>query len=165
MHRIEVITNGPDETFALAKRLGQLIDSKTTIALSGDLGAGKTVFVQGLADGLDVPEGCYVTSPTYTIVNEYPARIPLFHIDLYRISSSDELESAGIHEILDGKGVIAVEWAERAGTDVLPADIAVSITIMDDTRRNIAFFFYGPQAQYLIQGLDPDNKNDIHMEQ
>lgn len=153
-NKLRFITNGPKETFALGKRLGRMIVSKTTIALCGDLGAGKTVFVQGLAVGLDVPEDCYVTSPTYTIVNEYPARLDLFHIDLYRLSSSDELESAGINEILDSNGVVAVEWADRAGPD-FSTDIAIRITIMDDARRDIVFFFYGPETRYLLKGLGP----------
>jgi len=140
--RLKFITNSPEETFAIGKRLGRMIDAKTIITLSGDLGAGKTNFVQGLAVGLDVPADEYVTSPTYTIINEYPARLDLFHIDLYRLSASEDLESAGIPEILDANGVVAVEWADRADPETFLPDIGIRIRILGDTRRDIDLFFY-----------------------
>jgi len=144
------ISMSPDETFALGKKLGRMIDSKTVIALSGDLGAGKTLFVQGLSRGLDVEKDCYVTSPTYTIVNEYPGRLDIFHVDLYRLSSPEDLESAGIYEILDSDGVIAVEWADRAPPGSIVPDIDIRIRDMDGIRREITLFFHGLHAKYLV---------------
>ena len=93
-------TNSAEETKRLGRKIGSLIDDPIVLALSGDLGSGKTVFVQGLARGLDVPPDYYITSPTFTLVNEYPGRLRLFHIDLYRLDHFGDLEDIGLHDIL-----------------------------------------------------------------
>ena len=110
---MEYYTHSPEETEALAEALAPRLSPGTVIAFSGDLGAGKTAFTRGLARGLGV-EGP-VTSPTYTIVNEYPGRIPLFHFDLYRLSDPEELFDIGWEDYLERGGILAVEWSERAG--------------------------------------------------
>jgi len=118
------------ETFMLAQKIGAEIPAGTVIALTGDLGAGKTSFVQGLARGLGVPEDCYVTSPTYTLINEYPAEsCPLFHADLYRLDADADFEEIGLYDILYGKNVTAIEWADRLDPGVLAEHIAVHIKI------------------------------------
>ena len=106
------VTNSPAETEALGQRLAETLQPGDVIAYTGDLGAGKTAFTRGLARGL----GCRgrVTSPTFTIVNEYEGDIPLFHFDLYRLGSSDELFDIGWEDYLARGGVCAVEWSERA---------------------------------------------------
>ena len=105
-------TKSPAETEALGERLGAIVPAGTVIAYTGDLGAGKTAFTRGLARGLGIKER--VTSPTFTIVNEYEGgRLPLFHFDLYRLGSSEELWEIGWEEYLDRGGVCAVEWSER----------------------------------------------------
>jgi len=116
--------------------MGSAADPGTVICLFGDLGSGKTKLTQGIAAGLSVPRTYAVTSPTFTYVNEYPGRLPLFHIDLYRISSPDELLDLGWEEYLESQGVVVVEWAERA-EDLLPnRRIEISITITNaDARR------------------------------
>ena len=107
----EYMTNGEGETEALGCRLGRLLEPGTVIAYTGDLGAGKTAFTRGLARGLEIPDR--VTSPTFTIVNEYEGgRLPLFHFDMYRLGSSDELFDIGWEDYLDRGGVCAVEWSE-----------------------------------------------------
>lgn len=106
-----IITESPGETEALGKKLGEKLRPGDVLALFGGLGAGKTTFVRGLALGLDVKDP--VTSPTYTIVNEYPAKIPLFHFDMYRLSDSDELFEIGWEDYMLRGGVIAVEWSEN----------------------------------------------------
>jgi tRNA threonylcarbamoyladenosine biosynthesis protein TsaE len=144
---IEITTRSPDETRLLGDIIGQTIDQKMTISLSGDLGAGKTVFVQGLAKGLDVPSDYFITSPTYTIVNEYPGRLQLVHADLYRIangvSGASELLDIGFEEFYDSDGVIVVEWADRLPPGELAEDLAVSICTIDDLIRTFTLFFYG----------------------
>jgi len=117
------------ETFMLAQKIGAEIPAGTVIALTGDLGAGKTSFVQGLARGLGVPEDCYVTSPTYTLINEYPGTCPLFHADLYRLDADADFEEIGLYDILYGKNVTAIEWADRLDPGVLAEHIAVHIKI------------------------------------
>lgn len=128
-----------DETLALGQNLGELIHSGMTITLTGGLGSGKTSFVQGLAKGLGVPDEYYITSPTYTIINEYPGRIPLYHVDLYRISDPCELEDIGFDEILEEGGVIAVEWPERIPEGILEVSVGIDIDIQDDDTRNFSF--------------------------
>jgi len=104
----------PEEaaTERLGEVLGQLAQAGDVIGLSGELGSGKTTLVRGLARGLGVPPDLPVVSPTFTLVNEYPGRLPLYHIDLYRVSE-EEQEGLGLEEYLYGTGVAAIEWAER----------------------------------------------------
>ena len=109
---MEYITHAPEETEALGQALAALLVPGDIIAYRGDLGAGKTAFTRGLARGLGCRE--QVTSPTYTIVNEYlSGRLPLFHFDMYRLASSDDLWSIGWEDYLDRGGVCAVEWSEN----------------------------------------------------
>lgn len=116
-----VITRSPDETQELARGLlTRLPPARAVLALDGDLGSGKTCFVQGLARALGVRQP--VTSPTFVMVNEYPGGSrPLYHIDLYRLRTPDETLGLGLEEYLDAPGVTVIEWAERAG-DLVPAD-------------------------------------------
>jgi len=109
---MEFITNSPEETEALGAGLGAILKPGTILAYEGDLGAGKTAFTRGLARGLGCTDS--VTSPTYTIVNEYlSGRIPLFHFDMYRLRSADDLFDIGWDDYLDRGGVCAVEWSEN----------------------------------------------------
>ena len=150
---LRIITHSPDITRLMGEIIGRAIDTKTVIALTGDLGTGKTVFVQGLARGLDVPTDYYITSPTYTLINEYPGRIRLFHVDLYRITSQTELFDIGFEDICDGNGVVVVEWADRLEPDKLSEDMAITINIVDDTTRKFHIFFYGRKKTNLLQHL------------
>ena len=132
---MEYITASPEETEALGKRFAETLLPGDVIAFYGDLGAGKTAFTRGIADGLGISER--VTSPTYTIVNEYlSGRLPLFHFDLYRLSSSDDLFDIGWEDYLERGGVCAVEWSERA-PDALEQSIRVDIRRIDDQKRRI----------------------------
>ena len=132
---MQYITNSPDETEAIGSALGKIITPGTVIAYRGDLGAGKTAFTRGLARGL----GCtdIVTSPTYTIVNEYlGGRIPLFHFDMYRLRSSDDLFDIGWEDYLDRGGVCAVEWSENVD-DAMENAICITISKIGDETRKI----------------------------
>ena len=127
---MEYITHSPAETEELGCRLGRTLGPGAVVAYFGGLGMGKTAFTRGLARGL----GCRgrVTSPTFTIVNEYDGDIPLFHFDLYRLGSSDELFDIGWDDYLARGGVCAVEWSERV-SDALPEDtIFVDIARTDE---------------------------------
>lgn len=117
---MEYVSNAPAETEALGAALADRLKPGAVVAFSGDLGAGKTAFVRGMARGLGIPER--VTSPTFTIVNEYEGgRLPLFHFDMYRLGSSDELFDIGWEDYLVRGGVCAVEWSENV-SDALEAD-------------------------------------------
>ena len=135
VNTMEFITNSPEETEAVGAALGKILTSGTVIAYRGDLGAGKTAFTRGLARGLGYGEP--VTSPTYTIVNEYlGGRLPLFHFDMYRLRSSDDLWDIGWEDYLDRGGVCAVEWSENV-SDALEEAIVITIHKTGETSRKI----------------------------
>lgn len=128
---MKFVTSSPEETEALGFRLGKQLKPGALIAYTGDLGAGKTAFTRGLAQGMGISDP--ITSPTYTIVNEYPGEIPLFHFDMYRLSCSDELFDIGWEDYLTRGGVIAVEWSERVA-DAL--EDAITIDIQRDPEQD-----------------------------
>ena len=132
---MEFITNSPEETEALGERLAKILTSGTILAYRGDLGAGKTAFTRGLARGLGCRE--QVTSPTYTIVNEYlGGRLPLFHFDMYRLRSSDDLFDIGWDDYLDRGGICAVEWSENVA-DAMEDPVTVTIEKIGENARRI----------------------------
>ena len=130
-----VLTNSPAETEAVGAALGKILPAGTVLAYRGDLGAGKTAFTRGLARGL----GCtdIVTSPTYTIVNEYlNGRLPLFHFDMYRLASSDDLWDIGWEDYQERGGICAVEWSENV-EDALEDAVTVTIEKLGEESRRI----------------------------
>ncbi|MBR3978758.1 MAG: tRNA (adenosine(37)-N6)-threonylcarbamoyltransferase complex ATPase subunit type 1 TsaE [Oscillospiraceae bacterium] len=132
---MEFITHSPEETESIGFRLGNILTPNTVLAFTGDLGAGKTAFTRGLARGLGATER--VTSPTYTIVNEYlSGRLPLFHFDMYRLSSGDELWDIGWEDYLIRGGVCAVEWSENVA-DALENPVQIRIEKLGETTRKI----------------------------
>jgi tRNA threonylcarbamoyladenosine biosynthesis protein TsaE len=138
------VTGSAGETQRLAGALGALVRAGDVVALDGELGAGKTCFVQGLASGLGVPANARVASPTFTLVNEHHGgRLVLYHVDLYRLERRDELEQIGLAEILGGPGVCAVEWMERF-PEFAPRDrLALTLTITGDEARSVRAQAYG----------------------
>lgn len=131
---MEFVTNSPEETEKIGEKLAETLPAGTILAYRGDLGAGKTAFTRGLARGLGANEP--VTSPTYTIVNEYlSGRLPLFHFDMYRLRSADDLFDIGWEDYLDRNGICAVEWSENVAEAM---EDAVFITIQktgENSRR------------------------------
>lgn len=129
------LTNSPRETEAVGEALAKILQPGAVIAYRGDLGAGKTAFTRGLARGLGYDEP--VTSPTYTIVNEYlGGRLPLFHFDMYRLRSSEDLWDIGWEDYLDRGGVCAVEWSENVA-DALEEPILITIEKLGEDARRI----------------------------
>lgn len=146
---LEFYTASERETEALGEKLGRQLNGGTVIAYEGDLGAGKTAFTRGLARGLDISER--ITSPTYTIVNEYEGRLPLFHFDMYRLSSSEDLFDIGWEDYLERSGVIAVEWSSRV-SDVLEDVLSVQIR-KDPGREDGRFITITGGKSYADLGL------------
>ena len=143
---MEYITNSPAQTEAVGAALARALVPGTVIAYRGDLGAGKTAFTRGLARGLGVAEP--VTSPTYTIVNEYlGGRLPLFHFDMYRLGSEEELFDIGWEDYLDRGGVCAVEWSENVWGAMENA-VVVTISRLSEDMRKIDI-----EGGYLIADL------------
>lgn len=156
---MEYITLGPQETQALARRLGELAPPGTVLVLDGPLGAGKTSFVQGLARGLGIAG--VVNSPTFTLVKEYCGRLPLYHFDLYRLDEPEELWELGFDEYLRGGGVCALEWGERV-TQLLPPEyLRIRLDYAGETRRIIHFLPVGENHRQLAKELmqDADSGN------
>ena len=132
---MEFVTHSPLETERLGEALGKVLQPGTVIAYEGDLGAGKTAFTRGLAKGLGCKEA--VTSPTYTIVNEYlGGRMPLFHFDMYRLRSADDLFDIGWDDYLERGGVCAVEWSENVA-EAMEDPLRICIEKIGDESRRI----------------------------
>ena len=128
---MQFISNCPEDTKKIAADMALKLKEGDVICLYGDLGAGKTAFVQGLAMGLDIDE--HITSPTFTIVNEYEGSLPLYHFDVYRISDSDEMYEVGFDEYVYGEGVSVIEWPQLI-EDILP-DKRYDIEIKKDLSK------------------------------
>lgn len=123
-------------TEALGRLLGETVSAGALLLLYGELGAGKTCLVRGVAAGLGVDKAVPITSPTYTLMNSYSGRLPLYHFDLYRLGDADELAELGFEEYFYGDGVAVVEWPQRGG-DFAAAVLEVLITVVDEKRRRI----------------------------
>ncbi len=131
---LEKITTTPEQTRALARDLAQKLEIGDVVLLEGDLGAGKTTFIQGLAQGLGVPEDVYVSSPTFALINEYPGRMILYHVDLYRLEPEEVLD-LGLEDLL-AQGILAIEWAERLSF-AFPRGFKVRIEILGPDKRRL----------------------------
>lgn len=149
----EIITYNPEQTHALGLQFGEALTGGMVLSLEGDLGAGKTVFIKGLAQGLTVPETLYITSPSYAIIHEYPGRLPLFHADLYRIEDPADIDELGLFDIMDGKNVIAIEWAERIGDSLPPEGMFLRFEILNDFVRKISMRASGLHALDVLRTL------------
>jgi len=134
--RITFETSDETDTIGLAERLGKNLKRGDIVCLYGDLGAGKTTFIKGIARSVDIPER-EITSASFVIIAEHYGRYPLYHIDLYRLSDANEAMNTGMDEYLYGDGISVVEWAERLGDDL---DCTVEIHIKDigDKKREIS---------------------------
>jgi tRNA threonylcarbamoyladenosine biosynthesis protein TsaE len=135
LSEITVISIFPEETIAAGKRLAEFLKPGSVVALRGTLGAGKTCFTKGIARFLGIEEE--VTSPTYTIVSEYGGKIPLYHIDAYRLNGDDDFIALGGEEIIGGKGVSVIEWSERIPESIPPEAVIVEFEILPEGKRKI----------------------------
>jgi tRNA threonylcarbamoyladenosine biosynthesis protein TsaE len=130
-----------EETSRFGKVLASCAMPGDMICLSGDLGAGKTALTQQIALGLDVPSSCYVTSPSFSILQEYPGRTPLYHMDFYRLTSETEVEDMGFDEFFFLSGLTVIEWSERAGNLIPDCRLLLTITIAEDLTRVVRIDF------------------------
>jgi tRNA threonylcarbamoyladenosine biosynthesis protein TsaE len=146
--------NSDQETIRLGEKLGSCLRNGDFVALTGELGSGKTWFTKGLALGLGVSPSTVITSPSFALVNEYQGRIPLFHMDVYRLEELSAFLSAGLEEYFHEDGVVALEWSER-WPEILPrARVAVRILILDETSREILLSGSYPRALEIFRELE-----------
>jgi tRNA threonylcarbamoyladenosine biosynthesis protein TsaE len=133
-----LFSKSPSETFRIGRILGEGLKRGDCVALTGELGAGKTCLTQGIAKGMGVPDCYAVTSPTFTLINEYPGRdAALYHLDVYRLTGSADLLEMGFEEYLLGNGVMVIEWAEKI-KDSLPEEaLCIVLSYLDESVRNI----------------------------
>ncbi len=147
-------TNGQDQTLHLGRICGELLEPGSIIALIGDLGTGKTVFVRGVARGLGVGEGEEITSPTFVLVNEYQGRLPIYHIDLYRLQHGYEVEELGWEELIFSSGVTLIEWAEKI-LPLLPGErMEVHLEWVNAVERKLMVVGRGGVAQGWVRSLE-----------
>jgi tRNA threonylcarbamoyladenosine biosynthesis protein TsaE len=146
---LDFISHSEAQTRRLGERLGELLVGGEVIALQGELGSGKTRWVQGIGEGMQV--GQPVTSPSFTLVNEYRGRLPLYHVDLYRVEEPAEAVAFGLEDYLYGDGVCVIEWAERVA-QVLPPDyLWITFRHLDDTKRRITMRASGERYHTLLK--------------
>jgi len=147
-HPLKIITKSPKETKDLGFKIGKILKKRDVLILVGELGSGKTTFVQGVAKGLKVSD-C-VCSPSFTIVNEYQKKTPLYHIDLYRLEKEEEIISVGIEEYLYGEGITVIEWGERV-KDLISNFVEINFSFVKENIRSLEFTLYGEKTK--VEGL------------
>jgi tRNA threonylcarbamoyladenosine biosynthesis protein TsaE len=153
MHSWAVISPSAEHTRKWAIRLGKLLRGGEIIGLVGELGAGKTCFVRGLADGLEVSLKTWIRSPTFTLINEYHGRLPIYHIDLYRLESTGELEELNLREYLYSDGVSLIEWFEYLPADEVDDHLEVRLAYREGSKRDLTFIPHGARYEELVQVL------------
>ncbi len=151
--RLVVESHTAGQTKKLGRLVGELLKPGSLVALSGELGAGKTQFVKGLAGGLGVDRSYYVSSPSFVLINEYPGRIPLYHLDLYRLSEYRDLEEIGLEEYLNSNGVTTIEWAEKAAQFMPSELIWIDIHWTGPESRQITLRAAGKRNVLVIEAI------------
>ncbi len=153
MKQLTLLTSSPEETELIGQRLGKQLRRGMFLALSGNLGGGKTCFTRGIVASIAPESAELVSSPTFAIMNEYPGQIPVYHFDFYRLSGSSEIIELGFEEYFDGDGVCIAEWAERID-DLLPTgQISILFEYLDDNRRRLTFQASGEAAEQALTAL------------
>ena len=148
---LQLASHSPEQTQRLGTFLGKLAQSGDVFLLSGNLGSGKTCLTQGIARGLDIKE--YTPSPSFVLVREYYGKLPLYHMDLYRLDRSEEIADLGLNEYFYGNGVCVVEWAEK-GITILPQEnLLIKLSYLSDTERSLGFEPKGNRYSQLLKSL------------
>lgn len=151
-------TTSADATIALGEALGRSLVGGLTIGLVGPLGAGKTQLVKGIASGNAVGDARRVTSPTFTLIHEYPGRLNLYHVDVYRLRNPAELLALGFDELATPGAVVVVEWADRVRVVMPDEALWVTLTVTGDTCRRLSFVAAGEAATRCLAGVFPTGR-------
>ena len=153
MKSFTVVSRSPAQTRNWGKRLGRLLKGGDIIGLTGELGSGKTCFVRGIAEGLVVGKEAWIRSPSFTLINEYDGRLPLYHIDLYRVGSRREMEELNLREYLFSDGVSLIEWFEHLPVDEVDEYLHVGFAYANGNQRRLTFTGRGTRYQELLEGI------------
>ncbi len=153
----EIVSENAEQTVAIGFAIGEKAGAGDIFALSGELGAGKTCWTCGLARGVGVDDHYTITSPTFTLINEYPGKYPLYHFDVYRLNGAGDLDDLGYDEYLSGKGVIVIEWAEKIVNALPPDIVTIHFTYVDENKRIIRIS--GPQKK--VRNLVKDIQREV----
>ena len=148
-----VTTSSPEGTRALGRALAGVLRGGEILGLSGDLGSGKTCFVHGLAEGLEVGGNSWVRSPTFTLVNEYEGRLPLVHVDLFRVAQGAEMEDLHLEEYFASGSVCVIEWFERLDAVGVDEFLGIAFRYVDEERRELRFIPHGRRYEELLAAL------------
>lgn len=157
-----LVSNSPAATEHFASGLAQLLEPGDFVSLYGELGAGKTRFAAGIARGLGVDPSQPVTSPTYTILNIYHGRIPLYHFDLYRLAGDDDIADLGFHEYFYGNGVCLVEWSERMASELPSERLDISFRYIDEQVRSIELTPTSARYERLLEMFPAGGEKELH---
>lgn len=144
---VVVVTRSPEETIELGQRISKLLVPGDVIALTGELGTGKTCLTKGIAQGLGVPAEQFVRSASFVLVNKYDGTVPIWHIDAYRLDSPLGFVALGYEEYLDSEGIAVIEWAERAADLLPPRTIQIALEHLAPTERRIQIDFSGISSE------------------
>jgi tRNA threonylcarbamoyladenosine biosynthesis protein TsaE len=142
-------------TEAFGRRLGRLLSPGAVLALVGPLGAGKTHLTRAVAEGLGIADSRVVSSPTFVLLQEYRARLPVYHFDAYRLGGEGEFFDLGAHEYLEGDGVCLVEWADRVPGCLPPQHLRIELAVTGETSRRATVTAFGQDYEALVRGLRP----------
>ena len=154
-----VISRSAEHTRRLGNSLGKLLQGGEIIGLVGELGTGKTCCVRGLTEGLEVSQETWIRSPTFTLVNEYHGRLPIYHIDLYRIESTDELEELNLREYLYSNGVSLIEWFEYFPAGEVDDHLEIKLAYGEGSKRQVTFIPHGARYEELVNALRQRGKS------
>jgi tRNA threonylcarbamoyladenosine biosynthesis protein TsaE len=147
---IERVSRSHLETETLGEQLGRLLDEGGIVCLYGDLGSGKTVFTKGLARGLGVPPEAVVRSPSFILMQQYAGRLPVYHADLYRLDSVQDIDDIGLRDVLGGSGVAVIEWADKLEASLPRERLDVVLQHLDEETRLIILAAEGARYRYLL---------------
>jgi tRNA threonylcarbamoyladenosine biosynthesis protein TsaE len=142
-----------EKTIALGEQLGKVAEPADIITLEGDLGAGKTALTQAIGRGLGIDPKIYITSPTFSLLQEYRGRLPLYHVDLYRLAGEEDVENLGFSEYFYGDGLTVIEWSERLGSLMPTERLHVHLMITGETSRNAQLTFHGSKWQKKVADI------------
>jgi tRNA threonylcarbamoyladenosine biosynthesis protein TsaE len=148
-----VLTRSPRQTMGWGAKLGKLLQGGEIIGLIGELGTGKTCFVRGVTQGLHVGSDAWIRSPTFTLINEYHGRLPVYHIDLYRVETRSQLEGLNLREYLYSGGVSLIEWFEHLAAGEADEHLELRIAYANGAKRELTFSSHGERYEKIIEAL------------